>query len=138
MALFGDDKGMWCVTMETETVFTTLPFIGDYFGAHWRWLQTAICGSRVGSGLVRFDRTNMIRLTPRMACFPWTRAACRWLPMARSVWRWPGALTRYDGTNFTHFTARDGVPSEAHRRGSRDTRRQRLAHDGGWAAVPQR
>ena len=21
-----------------------------------------------------------------------------------------GALTRYDGTNFTHFTARDGVP----------------------------
>ena len=110
-----------------ETVFTnTYPFIDYYFGAHLAvapdgrvWLT----GAR--SGLVRFDRTNMTRLTPKDGLLSMDTGG---LSVAHDGAVWfgdgPGALTRFDGTNFIHFTTRDGVPSgpivavHATRRGS--------------------
>ncbi len=97
-----------------ETVFTNAyPFIDYYFGAHLAvapdgrvWLTGA------GSGLVRFDRTNMTRLTPEDGLLSMDTGGLSVAPNG-AVWfgDGPGALTRYDGTNFIHFTTRDGVPS---------------------------
>ena len=70
MALFGDADftETWCGTRESRRPSspTSYPFTGDYVGAH---LAVAPDGrlwlTGVGSGLVRFDRTNMTRLTPK-------------------------------------------------------------------------
>ena len=97
-----------------ETVFTNAyPFASYYFGAH---LAVAPDGgvwlTGVGSGLVRFDRTDMIRLTPKDGLLSMDTGGLSVAPDG-AVWfgDGPGALTRYNGTNFTHFTTRDGVPS---------------------------
>ncbi len=97
-----------------ETVFTNAyPKVTYFFGAHLAaapdgrvWLTGA------GSGLVRFDRTNMTRLTPKDGLLSMDTGGLSVAPDG-AVWfgDGPGALTRYDGTNFTHFTTRDGVPS---------------------------
>ncbi|MSU34160.1 MAG: hypothetical protein EXS36_03430 [Pedosphaera sp.] len=65
-----------------------------------------------GSGLVRFDRTNMTRLTPKDGLLSLDTGGLSVAPDG-AVWfgDGPGALTRYDRTNLTHFTTRDGVPS---------------------------
>jgi len=97
-----------------ETVFTNAyPLISGYFNAH---LAVAPDGrvwlTGVGSGLVRFDRTNMTHLTPKDGLLSVDTGGLSVAPDG-AVWfgDGPGALTRYDGTNFAHFTARDGVPS---------------------------
>jgi PAS domain S-box-containing protein len=97
-----------------ETVFTNAyPRSRNSFSAHLAvapdgrvWLTGA------GSGLVRFDRTNMTRLTPQDGLLSMDTGGLSVAPDG-AVWfgDGPGALTRYDGTNFTHFTTRDGVPS---------------------------
>ncbi len=97
-----------------ETVFTNaFPFLRNYFAAHLAvdrdgrvWL------TGVGSGLVRFDQTNMIHLTPKDGLLSMDTGGLSVAPDG-AVWfgDGPGALTRYDGTHFTHFTKGDGVPS---------------------------
>ena len=97
-----------------ETVFTNAyPLVRYSWGAH---LAAAPDGrvwlTGIGSGLVRFDRTNMIHLTPKDGLLSMDTGGLSVAPDG-AVWfgDGPGALTRYDGTHFTHFTTRDGVPS---------------------------
>ncbi len=97
-----------------ETVFTNAyTNTSGYYNAHLAaapdghvWLTGA------GAGLVRFDRTNMTRLTPKDGLLSMDTGGLSVAPDG-AVWfgDGPGAITRYDGTNFTHLTTRDGVPS---------------------------
>ena len=97
-----------------ETVFTNVyPFSGYYYGAHFAVAPDGrVWFTGIGAGLVRFDGTNMIRLTPKDGLLSMDTGGLSVAPDG-AVWfgDGPGTLTRYDGTNFTHFTTRDGVPS---------------------------
>ena len=85
---------------------------GYYFGAHLAvapdgrvWLTGA------GSGLVRFDRTNTIHLTPKDGLLSMDTGGLSVAPDG-AVWfgDGPGSDRRFVWSQVTHFNTRDGVP----------------------------
>lgn len=73
--------------------------------------EGSVCAASEGAGLIRFDGTNMTRLTRQQSllsedtdCVTVAADGAIWFENGQSV------LTRYDGAQFQRYTIRDGVP----------------------------